>query len=94
MKKSKTRCQRINSLFKRKLIPSARFSNEMIDQHRLRLGRTHAQLGMPKPFGDTETPEDVWERAGERIQKMDPNGSRARKVFRKLIKSSRQTAKT
>lgn len=80
-----SRYAKINALLRRKLIAPARFSNEMIDQHQLRAGRRNSEMGIPKPFGDVETPEDCWNRAGERIRKMDPERRRARKVLHELM---------
>jgi hypothetical protein len=85
IKRPLSRYTKINALLRRKLIRPALFSNEMIGQHQLRAGRRNSEMGMPKPFGDVETPEDCWNRAGERIRKMDPERRRARKVFHALM---------
>ena len=84
-KRPLSRYAKINALLRRKLISSARFSNEMIDQHQLRAGRRNSEMGILKPFGDVETPEDCWNRAGERIRKIDPEGMEARKVLHELM---------
>jgi len=79
-----SRNAKINALLRRKLIAPARFSNEMVGQHRLRAAQRNDALGMPRPDGDVET-GDWWETAGEHIQKNDPELKRAGALLHELM---------
>ena len=76
---------KIIALLKRKLIGPALFSNEMTEQHRLRMRRRVDAMYLPEDADDVENPEGCWERAGARIRQMDPERKRARAVLRELM---------
>jgi hypothetical protein len=77
----KTRYEKIEALLKRKLIRTARFANEMIEQHQLRRRRRVDGMHLPEHAHDVETPEDCWERAGKRIRQLDPDRTDVRAML-------------
>jgi len=81
---TKTRYDKINALFRRKLIPTALFPKEMIELHEVRTRRRADAVHFAGYADDVETPQDCWERAGARIRRLDPERRRTRALLRQL----------
>ena len=80
----KTRYEKIKALLKRRVMPAALFSNELVEQHELRTRRHPDSIHFSANVDDVETPEDCWEKAGARIRQIDPKRKRARAAFREM----------
>ena len=57
-----------------RLIKEALFSNELAEEHRLRMHREADTHHASEEIEDFESPEKRWERLADRVKKTDPNG--------------------
>jgi hypothetical protein len=73
-----------------RLIAEALYSNEAIEEHRLRARRQIDSVHRPGLATDVESLQDNWERAAERAREVDPDGSRSYALLRQMTMRSTQ----
>jgi len=70
------------------LAPEALYSSHLYHEHRVRARRRPDGLQMPGDASDVESPETCWERAAERMRRLDPDGRRTLVLLRQLRNAS------